>query len=191
MSSKVITDIQENFSKKSLLSDKKIPTVSVKENGGEELRSQQKGGGASLHTFLEKFYHCSEKTELRDADLNRIREIQQENDQFQREIFQRRKSTEHCADNLGSLAEIEHFKILIAKNAGEILKFYKKNRERLNKIQELEQQNISLNMDAEKEQELFIEALNIEERAQHAAKFFFIKESIAENKEEILRLSGE
>ena len=55
MSSKVITDIQENFSKKSLLSDKKIPTVSVKENGGEELRSQQKGGGLAYIRFWKNF----------------------------------------------------------------------------------------------------------------------------------------
>ncbi len=89
-------------------------------------------------------YVGKEKMTLRSDDLQRIRELQDANDQLKRQVASQKKELFQASDSLKLSAEIEQTMCIIARNAGEILSIYSDNESRLRRISELEERNIHL-----------------------------------------------
>ncbi|MGL5263033.1 MAG: hypothetical protein ACRDAI_00405 [Candidatus Rhabdochlamydia sp.] len=89
-------------------------------------------------------YSGKEKMTLRSDDLQRIRELQDANDQLKRQVASQKKELFQASDSLKLSAEIEQTMCIIARNAGEILSIYSDNESRLRRISELEERNIHL-----------------------------------------------
>lgn len=136
-----------------------------------------------------KFYTGHERLNLLNAQVQRVRELQEENDHLQREIAAKEKEVINCIDPLAILADIEHRKIIIARNTGEILKIYRNNDERLKRIQELENRNTKLHNDMMSMQGKFITTSDMEERTRCASEFFLMKSNIEKNIQEISDLN--
>lgn len=92
-------------------------------------------------------YSGKEKMTLRSDDLQRIRELQDANDQLKRQVSSQKKELFQAADSLKLSAEIEQTMCIIARNSGEILSIYSDNESRLRRISELEERNIHLQED--------------------------------------------
>lgn len=138
---------------------------------------------------LSKFYTGKDRLSLQSFSIQRVRELQEINDTLQRDIQRKEKEVLNSADPLSTLADIEHCRIMIARNTGEILKIYAQNEARLKRIQELESENIRLKEEMIDMRDRFICTHNELDRTKHAMKFFITKEKIEKNNAEILDLN--
>jgi hypothetical protein len=141
------------------------------------------------HEDRARFYTGHERIDLQSNQVKRVRELQEENDNLQREITIKENDVVDCKDPLALLADIEHRKIMVARNTGEILKIYAKNEERIKRISELEAQNNKLQKDMMGVQGKFISTNDMEERTKCASEFFILKSAIENNLKEIEELS--
>jgi hypothetical protein len=137
------------------------------------------------------FYTGQERISLQRAQIERVRELQAQNDNLQRELSVREKELAHEVDPLSTVAEIEHIKIMIARNTGEILNIYAENEERLKRIAELEAKNYNLLQEKSDAQGQFIASHETEHRIKFASDFFHAKGHYEKNVSEISNLSKE
>lgn len=141
------------------------------------------------HDDRAKFYTGQERISLQPSNVNRVRELQEENDHLQREIISKEKDVINCSDPLAILADIEHRQTMIARNTGEILKIYRKNEERLARVKELETQNSKLTNEMTAAQSKFIATNDMQLRTRLASEFFILKSTIERNVNEINELN--
>jgi hypothetical protein len=135
-----------------------------------------------------QFYAGSDRLNLQGTMVQRVRELQEENDHLQREIAAKEDELSGCTDPLAILADIEHRKIIIARNTGEILKIYLRNEERIKRIKQLEKRNDSIQNDMMQMQGRFISTKDMDEKTKFASEFFIMKSEIERNLEEIADL---
>jgi len=136
-----------------------------------------------------QFYDGHERLNLQGSSVQRVRELQEENDHLQREIVQRESEIAGCTDPLAILADVEHRKVIIARNTGEILKIYLRNEERLKRVQELEAHNARIQNELTEMQGKFISTKDLEEKTKFASEFFILKSEIERNLNEINELN--
>jgi hypothetical protein len=141
------------------------------------------------HEDRAEFYTCNERMTLQTRQIQRVRELQESNDNLQRQVTQNEKELLHAEDALAILAEIEHCNIMIARNTGEILNIYNQNEKRLKRIQELEAQNINLQQEMSDTQGKFITCHEMSQRTNFAAEFFITKAQYEKNVAEIRELN--
>jgi hypothetical protein len=141
------------------------------------------------HDDRAEFYTGGERMTLQMRQIQRVRELQETNDNLQRQVTRNEKEVVHCEDPLAVLAEIEHCNIMIARNTGEILNIYTQNEKRLKRIMELEAQNINLQQDMSDTQGKFITCHNMGQRTKFAADFFISKAQYEKNVNEIRELN--
>jgi len=136
-----------------------------------------------------QFYAGHDRLNLQGASVERVRELQEENDHLQREISAKEEELVNCTDPLSILADIEHRKIIIARNTGEILKIYLRNEERIKRINELEAHNSRIQNEMMEMQGRFISTKDMDEKTKFASEFFILKSEIERNLGEITNLS--
>jgi len=136
-----------------------------------------------------EFYTGKERLTLQMRSVKRVRELQESNDNLQRQVTRNEKELSNAADPLAVLAEIEHCKIIISRNTGEIVNIYTNNENRLRRIAELEAQNINLQQDMSDTQGKFITCHDMSQRTKFAAEFFLTKTQLEKNIAEINDLS--
>ena len=134
------------------------------------------------------FYAGSERLELQGESVQRVRELQEENDHLQREISAKEAELTECTDPLSILADVEHRKIIIARNTGEILKIYLRNEERIKRINELESNNEKIQNEMMEMQGRFISTKSMDDKTKFASEFFVLKSQIERNLQEISSL---
>src|SRR5580700_2455096 len=83
------------------------------------------------HDDRAQFYTGQDRMTLQARQIQKVRELQETNDNLQRQIARNEKALVHAEDPLSILAEIEHCNIMIARNAGEILNIHSQNERRL------------------------------------------------------------
>jgi len=140
-------------------------------------------------TERSKFYAGHDRLDLQGNSVQRVRELHEENDHLQREISSKETDIVECSDPLSILADIEHRKIIIARNTGEILKIYLKNEERLKRIKDLEAKNQRIQKEMMDIQGRFITTKDLEEKTTIASEFFILKSEMEQNLEEIQELN--
>lgn len=171
------------------------PTIiERKENVVVSAQMQQQDVSKKLKTIFShddraKFYTGHERLDLQASQVQRVRELQEENDHLQREINARESELHETKDPLVILADIEHRKTIIARNTGEILNIYTRNEERLKKMGELEAQNDRIRNEMKSKQGRFINTLSMDEKTQFASDFFILRSTIEKNLQEIKDLS--
>ncbi len=136
-----------------------------------------------------EFYGGRERLDLQGNSVQRVRELQEENDHLQREIAAKETQISECTDPLTLLADIEHRKIMIARNTGEILKIYLGNEERMKRIKELESHNSRIQNEMMEMQGRFITTKDMEEKTKFASEFFVLRSEIERNLQEIGELN--
>lgn len=141
------------------------------------------------HDARAKFYTGHERLDLQASQVQRVRELQEENDHLQREINAKELEVHDAKDPLVILADIEHRKTLIARNTGEVLNIYTRNEERLKKINELENQNGRIKQDMKSMQGYFVNTNNMDEKTKFASDYFIMRSTIEKNAQEIKELS--
>ncbi len=137
------------------------------------------------HDDLAEFYTGQERMTLQMRSIKRVRELQEANDNLQRQVTRNEKEISHSEDPLAILAEIEHCKIMIARNTGEIVNIYTSNEKRLKRIGELEAENINLQQDMSDTQGKFITCHDMTQRTKFAAEFFLTKSQFEKNVAEV------
>lgn len=149
--------------------------------------AQSQSQSARKFTDMDRvqFYAGHDRLSLGGECVQRVRELQEENDHLQREIASKESEIVTCQDPLAILADIEHRRILVARNTGEILKIYLRNEERLQRIKELEQQNSQIQKDMMKMQGQFINTKNLDDKTKFASEFFILRSEIERNAAEI------
>ncbi|MBS0604237.1 MAG: hypothetical protein JSS60_04275 [Verrucomicrobia bacterium] len=141
------------------------------------------------HDDRAEFYTGNERVTLQMRPIQRVRELQEANDNLQRQVTRNEKELAHAEDPLAILAEIEHCNIMIARNTGEILNIYTQNEQRIKRIAELEAQNINLHQEMSDTQGKFITCHDMTQRTKFAAEFFITKAQYEKNVAEIRELS--
>lgn len=136
-----------------------------------------------------QFYRGSDRLDLQGSQVERVRQLQEENDHLQREIAAKEASIHNQEDPLVTLADIEHRRIIVARNTGEILKIYLRNDERIKRVQELEAHNSRIQKEMMDMQGRFISTKDMEEKTKFASEFFLLKSEIERNLNEIKSLS--
>jgi hypothetical protein len=141
------------------------------------------------HDDRAEFYTGNERLTLQMRQIQRVRELQESNDNLQRQISRNEKEVVHSEDPLSILAEIEHCNIIIARNTGEIINIYAQNEKRLKRIMELEAENINLSQEMSDTQGKFITCHDMTKRTKIAAEFFVSKAQFEKNLAEIRELN--
>lgn len=160
-----------------------VPAQTVKQDVSNKLKTM------FSHDERAKFYTGHERLDLQAAQVQRVRELQEENDHLQREINAREIEIHETKDPLVILADIEHRKTIIARNTGEILNIYTRNEERLKKMNELEKHNDLIKNEMKSKQGRFVNTLSMDEKTQIASDFFILRSTIEKNLQEIKDLS--
>lgn len=135
------------------------------------------------------FYTGEDRLTLQISQIQRVRDLQETNDNLQREIRMKEKMLSNSSDPLSVLADMEHCNIMIARNTGEILKIHTQNEARLRRIAELEEQNIRLEKEMVIMQGKFITTHDMQQRTKYAAEFFLTKASMEKNIAELAELN--
>lgn len=135
-----------------------------------------------------EFYVGNERMSLRNEDLQRIRELQDTNDQLQRQVATQKQELLHVADSLKLSAEIEQSICMIARNAGEVLSIYSNNEARLRRISTLEDKNINLQQDMSDILGKVAVCHEMYQKTQFAKEYFLKKAEYDRNTAEIQRL---
>jgi len=141
------------------------------------------------HDDRAQFYTGQDRISLQLKQIQRVREMQEENDNLQRQINENERELLNSQDPLTILAEIEHCNIMIARNTGEILTIYTQNENRLRRIADLDAQNIKLQQDMTDMQGKFITCHDMHQRTKFASEFFMSKAIYEKNISEIRELS--
>jgi hypothetical protein len=157
----------------------------VKARDGQKTFVVNPSNRLPAHDNRSEFYTGHERMTLQDSQVQRVRELQEINDNLQRQVSKNEKELLHSQDPLTVLAEIEHCNIMIARNTGEILNIYSQNETRLKRIAELEAENINLQQDMSDTQGKFITCHEMSQRTKYAAEFFLTKAHYERNSEEI------
>lgn len=135
-----------------------------------------------------EFYVGKERMTLRNEDLQRIRELQDANDQLQRQVTMQKQELFQVADSLKLSAEIEQSMCMIARNAGEVLSIYSENESRLRRISALENKNINLQQDMSDVLGKVATCHEMQQKTQFAKEYFLKKAEYDRNIAEIQRL---
>lgn len=135
-----------------------------------------------------EFYVGKERMTLRNEDLQRIRELQDANDQLQRQVATQKQELFQVADSLKLSAEIEQSMCMIARNAGEVLSIYSDNESRLRRISALENKNINLQQDMSDVLGKVATCHEMHQKTQFAKEYFLKKAEYDRNTAEIQRL---
>jgi hypothetical protein len=135
-----------------------------------------------------EFYVGKERMSLRNEDLQRIRELQDANDQLQRQVAMQKQELFQVADSLKLSAEIEQSMCMIARNAGEVLSIYSDNESRLRRISALEDKNINLQQDMSDVLGKVATCHEMHQKTQFAKEYFLKKAEYDRNTAEIQRL---
>ncbi|PWU14420.1 MAG: hypothetical protein C5B45_04450 [Chlamydiae bacterium] len=135
-----------------------------------------------------EFYVGKERMTLRNEDLQRIRELQDANDQLQRQVAMQKQELFQVADSLKLSAEIEQSMCMIARNAGEVLSIYSDNESRLRRISALEDKNINLQQDMSDVLGKVAICHEMHQKTQFAKEYFLKKAEYDRNTAEIQRL---
>lgn len=135
-----------------------------------------------------EFYVGKERMTLRNEDLQRIRELQDANDQLQRQVAMQKQELFQVADSLKLSAEIEQSMCMIARNAGEVLSIYSDNESRLRRISALENKNINLQQDMSDVLGKVATCHEMHQKTQFAKEYFLKKAEYDRNTAEIQRL---
>lgn len=135
-----------------------------------------------------EFYVGKERMTLRNEDLQRIRELQDANDQLQRQVAMQKQELFQVADSLKLSAEIEQSMCMIARNAGEILSIYSDNESRLRRISALEDKNLNLQQDMSDVLGKVATCHEMHQKTQFAKEYFLKKAEYDRNTAEIQRL---
>ena len=135
-----------------------------------------------------EFYVGKERMTLRNEDLQRIRELQDANDQLQRQVAIQKQELFQVADSLKLSAEIEQSMCMIARNAGEVLSIYSDNESRLRRISALEDKNINLQQDMSDVLGRVATCHEMQQKTQFAKEYFLKKAEYDRNTAEIQRL---
>jgi hypothetical protein len=138
-----------------------------------------------------QIYCGQDRMMIPNNQLERIYILEKNNDQLQREAYRLEQSLNSSKDPFANLAGIEHAKMSIAKNTGEILKIYDTTAFRLQRIAELEIQNEVMNRENEEKQSKWTTLHNMEERTNLASSIFMNKDLISRNELEISMLRNE
>lgn len=136
-----------------------------------------------------QFYDGLDRVELQNTMVQRVRELQEENDHLQREIISKESLIPESTDALAILADIEHRKVIIARNTGEVLKIYLRNEERLKRIKDLQTRNMAIQNEMSEMQGRFISTKDMDEKTKFASEFFILKSEIEKNQAEINELT--
>lgn len=168
----------------------KAPIINEKKEQPKAIEAPRSFQDMYTHDERAKFYTGHERINLQGTQVQRVRELQEENDNLQREIIVKEKDVVNCIDPLAILADIEHRQTMIARNTGEILKIYRKNEERIARIKELETQNAKLNSEMISAQGKFISTNDMQLRTRLASEFFILKATIERNLKEINDLNA-
>lgn len=153
-------------------------------------KTQQSESPKSFSTFERaQFYAGHDRLNLQGGSVQRVRELQEENDHLQREITAKEEEIADCTDPLVILADIEHRKVMIARNTGEILKIYLRNEERIKRIKELQTNNTRIQNEMMTMQGHFISTKDMGEKTKFASEFFILKSEIERNLQEINELN--
>lgn len=136
-----------------------------------------------------QFYAGHDRLSLKGECVQRVRELQEENDHLQREIAAKEAEIVDCKDPLAILADVEHRRIIVARNTGEVLKIYLRNEERIKRIKSLEAQNNLVQNQMMEMQGQFISTKNMQEKTKFASEFFILRSEIERNLEEISGLN--
>lgn len=136
-----------------------------------------------------QFYAGHDRLNLRGECVQRVRELQEENDHLQREIVAKESEIINCKDPLAILADIEHRRIIVARNTGEILKIYLRNEERMKRVKELEAHNNRIQNEMMEMQGQFIKTKDMDDKTRFASEFFILRSEIERNLEEINELN--
>ena len=163
--------------------EKIAPAPMVQENISKQMKTM------FSHDDRAKFYTGHERLDLQASQVQRVRELQEENDHLQREINAREAELHETKDPLIILADIEHRKTIIARNTGEVLNIYTRNEERLKKMNELEAHNDRIKNEMKSKQGRFVNTLSMDEKTQIASDFFILRSTIEKNLQEIKDLS--
>ena len=135
-----------------------------------------------------EFYVGKERMTLRNEDLQRIRELQDANDQLQRQVAMQKQELFQVADSLKLSAEIEQSMCMIARNAGEVLSIYSDNESRLRRISALENKNINLQQYMSDVLGKVATCHEMHQKTQFAKEYFLKKAEYDRNTAEIQRL---
>jgi hypothetical protein len=136
-----------------------------------------------------QFLTDPDRITLQRSQILRVRELEEINDDLQRQLIQKQGELKHIPhDPFNLLKDIENLKMTIAFNAGEILKIYAQNRQRLNRINALEAQNIMLRGELDEAEGKWALTYPMHERASLASKIFLTKEEIDSNNAELFEL---
>jgi hypothetical protein len=158
-------------------------------------------GEASVNILLSKtlfssqqraqFYSGEDRVMLSSDQLERLYELEKHNDQLQREIFHKEHSLKSVQDPLAFLADIEHAKLMISRNTGEVLKIFDTASFRIQRIAELESQNTAMHTENLDKQTHWTSIQDMEERTHVASRVFLNKDMITRNETEIAMLRQE
>lgn len=160
----------------------------------------QKGGSVLLsnpinHFSAEQnraeFYTGKESAALQVSEIQRVRALQEANDNLQRQIARNQKELATTNDPLLILADIEHCNIMISRNTGEIVNIHTQSEERLRRLALLEAHNDELRRGMENTQEKFSVSHEMESRTKIATEFFSTKSQYEKNINEIYNLHQE
>ena len=180
--------VQTNVSKtQPFVADIQKEMESLLTQGKNMPEAQESRGFSNLERA--QFYGGHDRSKLQGSSVQRVRDLQEENDHLQREINAKESEIAQGADPLAILADIEHRKVIIARNTGEILKIYLKNEERLKRIKELESQNGRIQNEMMEMQGQFISTKCLDEKTKFASDFFVLKSQIERNLIEISELN--
>jgi hypothetical protein len=141
------------------------------------------------HDHRAEFYIGHERVTLQTKQLQRVRELQEANDDLQRQMLRNEKELTNSEDPLSILADIEHSKVIVSRNTGEILNIYTQNELRLIRIAQLQAQNLNLQQEMSDAQGNFITCQEMTKRAKFAAEFFLSKNTFEKNVVEIRELN--
>ena len=118
------------------------------------------------------FYTGHERMTLQARHVQKVRELQEINDNLQRQVVKNEKDLPESLDPLSILADIEHCNIMITRNTGEIMNIYAMNETRLKKIAELEAENINLQQEISDAQGKFTNSHEMDLRTKYASEYF-------------------
>jgi len=157
-------------------------------NGEEERHITLSPDRKSLFSYDERaiFYCGQDRVTLQADQIRRVRELEESNDYLQRDILIKEDELKKSPENsLTLLASIEHAKMMIACNTGEILKIYAQDEQRYTRATELEAQNKQLREEISDMEERWANCHDMTQRTKLARDIFLSRDVIKKNLDEM------
>jgi len=142
----------------------------------------------SLFSYDERaiFYCGQDRVTLQADQIRRVRELEESNDYLQRDIFLKEEELKKSPENsLTLLASVEHAKMMIACNTGEILKIYAQDEQRYTRATELEAQNKQLREEIVDMEERWANCHDMTQRTKLARDIFLSRDIVKKNLDEM------